>query len=519
MKKTIATVALILTACSFFSGVHAAAAVTETNKEVYGDATKIIQWADYTAWEEEGLAVYAGQWEGGGFSMFFDVSDGKEVNVKFKVPVYENESENNVTENGSVYTKYIVDMIVESFDNSGMAVLRLWGDSGKSVDSTNVAAKITCGDLHDKTPEEKPNEVADNVWVKGVMRENSEFDISFNTTDFFKAVWGDWTTEKASLLTASGTVENGQAVQESLNAKFNPEGNECKTVQVYFRLSAQCPYAECPVDGCVEHDPEAVSKMIITEVNGQSLANSDGVLVDNAAPFVAPVQIRVNKEINIKKEYSLEVKSSPRDLGKADFYCDYASDVVCYDRLTFSAKVVAPSGKETTYPTYDDFSKLVFEELGVHKISVTVTDEAGNSYTTPETQFEAVRGFLLSVEGYSDGDTIEGTVGKEIVLPAASATDKHGAECAVAVKVENPYGKEVELGEGNSFKPTAQGVYKVIYTSSSADGSASGTVTLRIAVRKAEKKSGCGSALTGSAFVLLSAAALGAALKRKNERG
>ena len=503
MKKIIAIIVCGLVALTSAIGFGTAFA-SEENK-VMAEKDKLIQWADYTEWTDEGLAVYAGQWEGAGLTMFFDVSNGKEFNIKFKVPVYENESENNVSSNGVIYTKYIVDMIVESFDNSGLAVLRLWGDSGKNVGSSNVAAKITCGDLHDKSSSTNPNEVAEDVWVKGVMRENSEFDISFNTTDFFKAVWGDWLgNEKGSLLTVSNTIANGQAVKDSLNAIFNPENNPCNTVQVYFRLSAQCPHGEdnCPITGCPELDPNSMSKMIITEINGQSLANENGELVDNVAPFVAPLKIKGNKEININKQYSLQVKMSPRDNTEGDFYSDYSSDVASYEQLSFSAKVVAPSNKETVYDGYDSFSNISFTEVGTHKMTITVVDMGGNSYTTEELIFEAVRGFELKIEGVPE----QVTVGETVTLPSGVATDKYGQSCEVKIVVTDAFGKQVALGENNTFTPEKQSVYKVLYTAESEDGT--GYAEQEFKIRAVEKEKGCGSSIEDGSFVALSLSAL-----------
>lgn len=483
MKKILITLLALLTALSISVS---ATAFAETDKQVVPDTTKMIQWADYTAWEEEGLAVYAGQWKGGGFSMFFDVSNGQEFNVKFKVPVYQNDSQENVTENGLVFTKYIVDVIVESFDNQGKAVLRLWGDSGKSVDAVNVAGKITSDDLHDKSSTDKPNEVAEDIWVKGVMRENSMFDISFNTTDFFKSTWGN-TNQVGSLLTVSGSVPNGQEVKNTLNETFNPEGNECKTVQVYFRLSAQCTYAECPITGCPSHDLNTISKLIITEVNGQSLANNSGIVIDNVAPFVAPVQVKENKEINLNKEYAIDIKLSPRDSCKSDIFCDYASDLLAYDQLMFTAKVVTPSGKEKVF---DDINKIVFDEVGINKVTVTAVDLVGNSYTTPETEIDVVRGFLMTIEGVPT----EGQTGTLITLPKGTATDKHAKECPVTLTVTDPYGQTITLDENNAFTPTIQGVYTATYVSQSEDGTGSDTQSFKIRVLKAEKK-GCNSNL------------------------
>ncbi len=483
-------------------GGNVMGAFAETgDRTIEGDSSRIVQWAQSCEWVDEGLAVYAGQWAGGGLRMFFNIADGEEFNIKFKVPVYEDDSENFVTENGNFYGKYIVDLIVESFTNSGKAVLRLWGDSGKSVGSTNVSARITSGDLHDKTAESNPDEVAEGLWVKGVMRENSEFDISFNTVDFFKSYWGDGDTA-GSLLTMSDTVPNGEAVKATLDKTFNQAENECEAIQVYFRLSAQhTSEYDDNEEECPEHAANSMSKVIITEINGQSLANDGGMLEDTAAPYAAPVKVRQNAEICRGREYSLEIKSSPRESATQPLYCDYTEDVLCYERLRYQVNVTAPSGKSRTY---DGLDGIVFDETGINKISLTAIDLAGNEYTTPETEVEVVQGFVLSVADVPE----TGTVGRPITLPAGTATDAQGNSCSVEIKVEDPYMKTVEVND-RTFTPDKPGVYIVTYFSSNADGTQSDTQAFRLTVTAADgtgNEEGCGSVFSfGIIGVILAA--------------
>ncbi len=498
----ISVMAVMFSFCLAFGSVMTVSADT-TDKSVEGDVSKIIQWAQTSEWTDEGLAVYAGQWAGGGLRMFFDVSNGKEFNIKFKVPVYEEDSENYIVENGNMYSKYIVDVFVQSFNNSGMTVLRLWGDSGKQVGVTNLSSRITVGDLHDKTAASNPNEVAEGVWVKGALRASKEFDISFNTTDFFKSYWGDWDTT-GSLLTMSGSVANGEAVKNSLNAAFNPEGNPCETVQVFFRLSAQCPTAgnNCTPETCPEHAANAMSKVIITEINGQSLANNAGNVVDTVAPYLAPVKVKDGAEFYKDAEYAIEVKGSPRESATKTLYCDYESDVLCYERLSHKVTVTAPSG---AISTFDGLSGIKFTETGKNKISVTATDLAGNSYTTPETEIDVIRGFVLTVEGVPT----TGTVGQPITLPAGVATDAHDNACPVSIKVEDPYTKAVEVTD-LTFTPDKAGVYIVTYSASSEDGQSdkqSFRVTVTAPVDSGNGGEGslksCNSSLTGGSLVTL----------------
>lgn len=467
--------AITVGALSLAALVPSTAVQRASAAQVQADASRIIQWAESTKWVNEGLEIYAGQWAGGGFRMFFDVSQGKEVELKFKVPVYEENSSNYVTENGNTYSKYILDVIVESFTNTGKAVLRLWGDSGSAAGSTNISAKVTSGDLHAESASSRPNEVAEGLWVKGVMRESSEFYVAFNTTDFFKTYWGTWDTTSSLLDTGAN---NGSAtaaqVKQTLNNTFNPAGNPCESVQVYFRLSANCQNNNCGESTCPSCGSTMKSKLILTEVNGQSLANTNGVVNDTTAPYIAPVKVKNNATLTVGKAYDLEVKTSPRESSTADLYCDYDSDILSYERLTYSAKVVAPSGTEKTY---DSLNGIKFLEAGTNKISVTVTDEAGNTYTTPETTVNAAQGFLMTVENVPE----TGYVGQEITLPAGAATDSQGRNCAVSIKVQDPYTRAVEL-DGNSFTPTMSGVYTVEYSAQNEDGSEFDKQTFRLAV-------------------------------------
>ncbi len=470
--------AITVGALSLAALVPSTAVQKASAAQVQADASRIIQWAESTKWVNEGLEIYAGQWAGGGFRMFFDVSEGKEVELKFKVPVYEENSTNFITENGNTYSKYILDIIVESFTNTGKAVLRLWGDSGSAVGSTNISAKVTSGDLHAESASSKPNEVAEGLWVKGVMRESSEFYVAFNTTDFFKTYWGTWDTTSSLLGTGQSTGASATAgnVMQTLNNTFNPAGNPCESVQVYFRLSANCQNNNCGESTCPSCGSTMKSKLILTEVNGQSLANTNGVVNDTTAPYIAPVEVKNNATLTLGKAYNVEVKTSPRESATSELFCAFDSDIFSYEKLTYSAKVVAPSGAEEEY----SLSNVKFVEAGANKISVTVTDEAGNTYTTPETTVNIAQGFLMTVDNVPE----TGYLNQVVTLPAGTATDSQNNPCTVNIKVSDPYTRTVEL-DGTSFTPTMKGVYTVEYSSQNADGSEFDKQTFRLVITDA----------------------------------
>ncbi len=528
MKK-LANLAIATALVSTLAFVGApAVAANAAGGTVQGDASNIMQWHQTATWEDEGLAVYAGQWAGGGFRMFFDVSAGKKFSMKFKVPVYENDSTDYVMEGDKMLSKYMCDVMVGKEGGSTYTMLRLWGDSSKEVGSNSVSAKITAGDLHADTAESRPNEVAEGVWVKGAMRADSEFYVEFDTTDAFSSYWGDWDTV-GPLLTVSGSVSNGETVKQTIANMF--EGAQC--VQVFFRLSGQHnPEINggwpCEDPMCPEHAAIASSKVIITEVNGQSLANNNGEIVDTVAPYLAPVKVRPNAVITQGKEYDVEIKGSPVDGAKQTIYCDYASDLLSYHRLSYKVNVTAPSGATKSFGDFDeDEIKVMFEEEGINKVSITVTDLGGNSYTTPETEIEVVHGFLLTVDGIPE----TGTVGTKLTLPAGTATDSKDNECPVTISVEDPYAKAYTL-ENGGFTPDKPGVWYITYSAQNEDGTESDTKNFRIVVTEASGGNGgttgdnkggkgCGGSITmmsglGAAAIIGVGSVLIAVRKKKN---
>lgn len=186
--------------------------------------------------------------------------------------------------------------------------------------------------------------------------------------------------------------------------------------------------------------------------------------------------------------------------------------MLCYERLSYQVNVTAPSGDKKTYQGLDG---IVFTETGTNKISVTATDLAGNSYTTPETEVEVVRGFVLSVTGVPT----TGTVGQAISLPEGSATDSQDNSCPVSISVQDPYTQDVTVTD-NAFTPERTGVYIVTYSSQNEDGTQSDTQTFRITVTAASASGGeggdsdgggCGSMIGGSGgmFALCAAVLVG----------
>ncbi len=465
--------------------------------EVSPNAGDLIQWEASAEWVPEGLQLEMGQWKSGAFQMFFDVSNGKKFSMKFKLPVYQEDSSNYIEEDGVTYEKDLCDIIVRPNGKSTpTAQFRLWGDSGKDASSVNISAEISVGEPYEDEWNPAPRYIANNVWVKGVMRQSSEFYLEFDPVNFFTSYWGQ--DEDTCALLDHADVGNAAAVK----AKLQEEFAGCEAVQVNFRLSKDKG----------TDDKTHLGRVIVTELNGQSLANTDGKLNDTVAPFLAPVQVRTGAEVTLGKEYGLEILGAPSEQPTQPLYCGYVSDVLGYEaklnghgHFTYSAEITSPSNVKKTV----DVDKIVFDEVGENKIKVTVTDEGGNSHTTPETTVTVAKGFLLTVTGVPT----TGTVGTKIALPAGSATDSKDNACTVTISVEDPYTKKYDVKDGG-FTPDKPGAWIVTYSSQNEDGTEHDSKQFRITVSAApagEEKKGCGGTIAGIGVAAVGAVGAGAA--------
>ena len=143
------------------------------------------------------------------------------------------------------------------------------------------------------------------------------------------------------------------------------------------------------------------------------------------------------------------------------------------------------------------------EDAGTYKISVSVTDNVGNTYTTDEYEFIAKDFFRIVFE---EEFVTEARIGSKITLPHCyargadgSRVDIDGQPFSVSIKILNPFGIDVTETEyeNNVFTPQKKGIYTIKYSSVSKNGE-SYSVSKDIKVSEAEQKGGCGATVSPS---------------------
>lgn len=152
-----------------------------------------------------------------------------------------------------------------------------------------------------------------------------------------------------------------------------------------------------------------------------------------------------------------------------------------------------------------------FEKTGLYTLKYRVADDYGNiSVKTfviscaPEQTEEPP---VLTLEGYEDGDILEGKAMQTFVLPAVSeCKDANGEDISsrLSVSVEGPVSVS---GAAESFVPYAAGTYKIVYSVDDYTGKNT-TVTLTLEVAAAEGTDGNQALKNGDAFVLNQTASL-----------
>lgn len=114
-----------------------------------------------------------------------------------------------------------------------------------------------------------------------------------------------------------------------------------------------------------------------------------------------------------------------------------------------------------------------------------------------------------------------GTVGEKVILPPATITDDMDSSLTEQITVVGPDGKAVSV-VNRSFTPQAAGEYKVTYNVSDSSGNAATPVSFTVTVAEAAKEGGCassaGAAGIGFSALVLGAAAVVLAGKRKKDR-
>lgn len=459
------------------------AAENTVNIDDFTDLNAFGQWVEQLSWDEDGFSgtidntgATEGNKSGGlGLVKQFDVSEGKEVKITFRKPIY---SGTETTESGEralndgQSASEAVDIRFENKNNQKVALFRIWPDGAKVA--TQNASYVEVWNPTD--PDWTKYDASD--WIKGVATDNSSFTVGFNMTDYLCMDIAGREYGKVKSSTAG--------YEEFLQSVF--EG--CETLEIYFGR-------EIPAG--------TKDTTILLDVNGQSLVpDADGNIVDNVAPVIPKLKVET-EEIAINTAYSVRCEKWFGDpTTRADFSVRPVYDFIAGNNVKLEFVVSNDEGKNwKALGEYNQNSGMItnvrFDTVGKYQIAIRATDTVGNTAMGTPVEIVVVKGFDITLQGEMPAS---GTVGQAVTIPAAISSDKNNQPHDVVVTVENPIGVEVDV-ENNSFVPTIAGVYYVTYTSEYTEGdktykaSAEYTVNISAATEQPGGENGDGEGETG----------------------
>lgn len=461
MKNKTMSRAARRTACALFACVAAVAATAggityasaeETDKTVpiasVTDLATIVQsnWVDGVSWDENGISNVIdntkgteSRFGGAGLTKQFDVTEGKEVKITFRKPIY---SDTETTENGeralneNMDASAAVDIRFENKNNGKVALIRLWCDGAK-----NKGQGATYVEVHDPRGDWKLYNVGD--WISGVATDASSFTVGYNSTDYLCMNIAGGSYGKIN----SSTEGYGDFLEEVFDG--------CETLEVYWGREIKAGTKDVTV---------------IQEVNGQNLIPEEGAIVDNVAPVVPKIKVSEG-EIAINTDYSVRCEKWFDDPSTAaQFAIRPPYDIIAGNGLNLKCKISSDNGETWREVGAYSFAKgmienVRFDKKGTYLIAVEATDNVGNTTMGTPAQITVVKGFDITLDGECPGN---GTVGTQITLPTATSSDKNEVAHPVTVTVEDPIGMEVTVTD-NKFMPTIAGVYYVTYSSEYED--------------------------------------------------
>lgn len=399
--------------------------------------------------------------------MRFSIEDGEKLSLTFKAPVWKEDSEEFLVDGVNMYTKTCVDVMLRGQTlDAPIAQLRLWGD--KTVGSNKVSGRVAYGlngdsYAYDSSFGRTDLPYADSKKVTGNMRESSSFTITFDKENLFSSYVNGETDELEPLL--DETNANAKATADGMREAFK----NVKSVSVVLRFS-----------GLLREDLinkgytgfEASSRIILTEVNGQSLASEDGRIQDTQKPYISAPEIVAGLNLSAYNTYVYEVKTNESaTVGNSTvLYSAFATDVLSWKNLKYAMLVTTPDGVETR----TEGLNFITKGAGVYKVRVAVKDESGNEYISPAKEFIVVDTYRINLDGDFPKTAKKNN---EFTLPNAyvtnadgERTDENGNEYPLTVTVKDPLDLDVQIVNGK-IKFSRTGTYIVRYTSNSADGS------------------------------------------------
>ncbi len=344
--KLFAVIALTC-AVLFFALTVSPFGASAATVNVNGDSVwNIFDWNTSTRWDADGPVAIRNNGTTIALKRTFDVSEGKEFKIRFQVPILDHETRAVLPNQSGVDGNLKVNFT--NLNNGLTANVTYWLGGNTSVEQGATAFSIY--DTRNWA------EYYSNDWTMGVVTDGSYFTLGFNTTDYIKHE------------IAGGSYGKVTVAQDAFAEIFK----DCECVQVVFEKGSL---------------PEGTQfEVKLLEVNGQSLAQQDGVIDDTVAPIVPKLtEVNGTPNIELNTPYSIQCKQwfSDATAQNAIYTVQPAYDVISGVDLSYAAKITNISTQESYYSgTYNVNDKCLegvkFTKAGKYNLQVEVTDRAGN---------------------------------------------------------------------------------------------------------------------------------------------
>lgn len=246
----------------------------------------------------------------------FSIKNNEKASIEFSINYYDDDGNSLVSSrNSSALDIYVLN----AADDSQIAMLRIWTDSGSATNGSHSY----CLYGSDWTGYNGA------TWIAGDARENSSFFIQFDKENLFSSYVGG-----SSEITHLDTGDNAY-----LNARKDAIAN---VDAIKFQIAGDNGWTK----NC---------SIVVKSINGQQLANQDGMIVDTIAPKFK--NLPVTSTINQNEEYTIP---------------EEAYDLFGNVQYSLNVNDTILSGKSFT-PT----------ESGTIEVTLLATDLAGNTSSKP----------------------------------------------------------------------------------------------------------------------------------------
>jgi len=351
-----------------------------------------------------------------GFTWFelgtFEMKYG--FDIKFKVPT--NEKITNDALSG------YVEVVLADPNNLDLHVMyRVWVQISGPDNPTNIYIKY---------PDQNYIDLTDAGWIsKTVDGIQNHFHMAFDSENYFI---GERT---------SGMV-NADRGQQEIKAFLETVGHTKLTVFLASYSLGDKNYFET----------------IITEINGQSLKSTNGVINDVKDATLIVEDVDAVALINEKLTFPVYVY----DLFNPE--------------LTYTVKVTTPTDEELVFSDLSDAFTFTPEELGSYTFTFTTTGVNGKEIKVTKEVLVKSKITLPTIilngsykSNYNHNETIT-------ILSANYSEDIQ--QESIKITIQKPNGQVIEVKSGDSFTFTLPGIYRIVYSAKDAAEPEPNEVTL-----------------------------------------